>query len=105
MRIGILGMMGKSVWMSGEAMAEMGTNLPRDFSRVILTLDNVLIPAEKLNVTPSMLDGLDKETEIDLRILGCDMIQTAGILLKLPQVSQYGGRSWSYGDIFFLSKI
>ena len=71
-------------------MADQGATLPRDFSRVVLTLENVLIPDEKLSVTPSMLDGLDKEVEQDLRVLGCEMIQTAGILLKLPQVSQHG---------------
>ena len=58
----------------------------RDFSRVILTLDNVLIPYEKLSPTPSVQDGLDPEVEMDLRILGCELIQTSGILLKLPQV-------------------
>jgi len=60
--------------------------LVRDFSRVIITLDNILIPEEKLSATPSMLDGLSSETETDLRILGCELIQTSGILLKLPQV-------------------
>jgi len=67
-------------------MAEVKT-LVRDFSRVIITLDNILIPEEKLSATPSMLDGLNLETETDLRILGCELIQTSGILLKLPQVS------------------
>ena len=69
-------------------MAEITNNstMKRDFSRVELTLENVLIPDEKLSETPSMLDGLDKEVETDLRILGCELIQTAGILLKLPQV-------------------
>uniref|UniRef100_A0A672GUW9 Uncharacterized protein n=1 Tax=Salarias fasciatus TaxID=181472 RepID=A0A672GUW9_SALFA len=32
-----------------------------------------------------MLDGLDLNTETDLRILGCELIQSAGILLRLPQ--------------------
>ena len=59
----------------------------RDFSRVILTLENVLIPDEKLSPSPSVQDGLDVDTETDLRILGCELIQTSGILLKLPQVS------------------
>ena len=58
----------------------------RDFSRVVLTLENVLIPPEKLAESPSLQDGLDSETETDLRILGCELIQTSGILLKLPQV-------------------
>lgn len=58
----------------------------RDFSRIIITLDNILIPEERLSATPSMIDGLNSETETDLRILGCELIQTSGILLKLPQV-------------------
>ena len=58
----------------------------REFSEVILTLDNVLLPAEKLSPTPSMIDGIDNSTEMDLRILGCELIQISGILLKLPQV-------------------
>ena len=62
----------------------------RDFSRVILTLENVLIPDEKLSPSPSVQDGLDIDTETDLRILGCELIQTSGILLKLPQVSRVG---------------
>ena len=68
------------------ADAKQGPKMERDFSRVILTLENVLIPDDKLSPTPSMQDGLDSESEIDLRILGCEMIQTSGILLKLPQV-------------------
>ncbi|KAJ8320186.1 hypothetical protein KUTeg_001773 [Tegillarca granosa] len=66
--------------------------LPRDFSKVILTLDNVLIPEDKLSPTPSLQDGLDSETEMDLRIIGCELIQTAGILLKLPQVAMATGQ-------------
>lgn len=60
--------------------------MERDFSRVILSLENCLIPADKLSPTPSMQDGLDIETEKDLRILGCELIQISGILLRLPQV-------------------
>lgn len=60
--------------------------MERDFSQVIITLDNILIPDDKLSPTPSMQDGLDSDTETDLRILGCELIQTSGILLKLPQV-------------------
>ena len=66
-------------------MAEVKT-LVRDFSRVIITLDNILIPEEKVSATPSAVDGLNPETETDLRVLGCELIQTSGILLKLPQV-------------------
>lgn len=62
------------------------TEMVRDFSKVILTLENVKVPLEKLSPTPSMQDGLGAEAERDLRILGCELIQTSGILLKLPQV-------------------
>ena len=62
----------------------------KDFSKVVLTLRNVLIPGERLSPTPSIIDGLEFETEIDLRMLGCELIQTAGILLKLPQVGSQG---------------
>lgn len=58
------------------------------YGNVILTLKNCLLPEEKLSPTPSQIDGLDPDTEMDLRILGCELMQTAGILLKLPQVSQ-----------------
>uniref|UniRef100_A0A3Q1GP15 Cyclin L1a n=2 Tax=Pomacentridae TaxID=30863 RepID=A0A3Q1GP15_9TELE len=57
------------------------------YSEVYLTIDNSLIPEERLSPTPSMLDGLDLNTETDLRILGCELIQSAGILLRLPQVA------------------
>lgn len=61
----------------------------RFFSEVYLTIDNSLIPEERLSPTPSMLDGLDLHTETDLRILGCELIQSAGILLRLPQVNAH----------------
>ncbi|XP_062622271.1 cyclin-L1-like [Saccostrea cucullata] len=75
-------------------MAEVKANplAIRDFSKVILTLENVLIPDDKLSPTPSMQDGLDLDTETDLRILGCELIQSAGILLKLPQVAMATGQ-------------
>lgn len=71
-----------------------GNNKPqtKSYGQIVLTLKNVLLPEEKLAVTPSELDGLDKETEIDLRIYGCELIQTAGILLKLPQVAMATGQ-------------
>lgn len=62
------------------------------YGKVILTLENCLLPAEKLQTTPSELDGLNRETETDLRILGCELIQTSGILLKLPQVAMASGQ-------------
>ncbi|XP_077998065.1 cyclin-L1-like [Glandiceps talaboti] len=68
-------------------MAETGHKPERTYGKVVITLENCILPTEKLSPTPSMLDGLDLETETDLRILGCELIQTAGILLKLPQVA------------------
>ena len=56
------------------------------FKNVVISLENSILPKEKLSLTPSMADGLDYESEMDLRILGCELIQTSGILLKLPQV-------------------
>ncbi|KAK3909945.1 Cyclin-L1 [Frankliniella fusca] len=64
----------------------------KPYGKVILTLKNCLLPEEKLSPTPSQLDGLDRETETDLRILGCELIQTAGILLRLPQVAMATGQ-------------
>lgn len=65
------------------------TGNTKPYGKIVLTLQNCLLPEEKLNSTPSHLDGLDAETETDLRILGCELIQTAGILLKLPQVCDF----------------
>lgn len=73
----------------GEAAKPM---YPRLFNKIVLTLENSLIPEEKIDVTPSSQDGLDHETEKDLRILGCELIQTAGILLRLPQVAMATGQ-------------
>ena len=60
-----------------------------EYGSVTLTLSNVILPAEKLypNPTPSMLEGLTWDVEYDLRLTGCELIQTASLLLKLPQVS------------------
>ncbi|XP_053679844.1 cyclin-L2-like [Anopheles nili] len=66
--------------------------LQRPYGKIVLTLENCLLPETKLDVTPSQNDGLDRETETDLRILGCELIQTAGILLKLPQVAMATGQ-------------
>uniref|UniRef100_A0A182QAE6 Cyclin-like domain-containing protein n=1 Tax=Anopheles farauti TaxID=69004 RepID=A0A182QAE6_9DIPT len=66
--------------------------LQRPYGKIVLTLENCLLPEAKLDQTPSQNDGLDRETETDLRILGCELIQTAGILLKLPQVAMATGQ-------------
>lgn len=65
---------------------------PKTYGKIVLTLHNCLLPETVFKETPSQSDGLDLETETDLRILGCEMIQTAGILLKLPQVAMATGQ-------------
>lgn len=64
----------------------------KSYGKIVLTLENCLLPEQKLELTPSQADGLDRDTEIDLRILGCELIQTAGLLLKLPQVAMATGQ-------------
>ena len=43
-------------------------------------------------MTPSQAHGLTREDETDLRILGCELIQSSGILLRLPQVAMATGQ-------------
>lgn len=65
--------------------------IKRNYGKIILTLENAILPSEKLeSITVSQEDGLSRDIELDLRILGCELIQTAGILLKLPQVCDTG---------------
>ncbi|OQR68178.1 cyclin-L2-like [Tropilaelaps mercedesae] len=59
---------------------------------VVLNLENCILSHERLLNTPSLQDGLDAELEIDLRFVGCEMIQSAGILLRLPQVAMATGQ-------------
>ncbi|CAF1418134.1 unnamed protein product [Adineta ricciae] len=65
-----------------------------EYGRVVLTLSDVLLPAEKLypNPTPSMNEGLSYDIEYDLRLIGCELIQTACLLLKLPQTAVATGQ-------------
>lgn len=78
------------------------TKPQKNYGKIILTLHNCLLPEQVFKETPSQRDGLDLETETDLRILGCEMIQTAGILLKLPQVAMATGQI--YLQRFYYSK-
>ena len=59
----------------------------KDYSRTHLSLDNCIIPNERLLNTPSSKDGCSHELEVDLRIVGSEYIQSAGLLLRLPQVA------------------
>lgn len=60
-----------------------------EYGDVIISLENCILDGDHFTNTPSIKDGLDREVEIDLRIVGCEYIQMAGILLKLPQVSAF----------------
>jgi len=62
-------------------------NNPLKYGRVLLTISNSVLPLERLSPSPSAQDGMSNETELDLRSLGCNLIQTAGKLLRLPQVA------------------
>nr|XP_003228743.1 PREDICTED: cyclin-L2 isoform X1 [Anolis carolinensis] len=64
----------------------------RLYSGVLITLENCLLSDDALRFTPSMGSGLDVETEAQLRITGCELIQAAGILLRLPQVAMATGQ-------------
>lgn len=57
-----------------------------EFGPSELSLDNCIIPRERLENTPSFKDGVSHELEANLRVVGCEYIQSAGLLLKLPQV-------------------
>ncbi|KPL94043.1 cyclin-L2-like protein [Sarcoptes scabiei] len=62
------------------------------YGKVLILLENPILPAEKIINTPSMADGLDFSIENDLRIIGCHLIQISGILLRLPQVAMATGQ-------------
>lgn len=56
---------------------------------------NSLATRRQLAVTPSMTDGLPREAEMELRALGCQIIQQIGVLLRLPQ------RTMAVAQVFF----
>ena len=60
-----------------------------NFGHIRLDISNSVLPLEKLSATPSNKDGLNEEIEMQIRSLGCEMIQLAGKLLKLPQVRMW----------------
>ncbi|KAJ8412191.1 hypothetical protein AAFF_G00144580 [Aldrovandia affinis] len=62
------------------------------YSGVNLTLDNCMLPPEQLERSPSAEQGLPPHTEEQLRTQGCELIQAAGILLRLPQVAMATGQ-------------
>ncbi|KAF9902853.1 hypothetical protein BX616_001790 [Lobosporangium transversale] len=88
-----------------------------------LSLQNALLTLEQLQRTPSREDGISEEQEDHMRQYGCHLIQTAGILLKLPQVAmataqilfqrffyqaslrKFAIRDISMGSVFLASKV
>ncbi|KAI8384778.1 cyclin-like protein [Radiomyces spectabilis] len=52
-----------------------------------VSLQNPIASLEQLAETPSRKDGISEQLEDDLRSFGCELIQSAGILLNLPQVA------------------
>lgn len=71
----------------------------KEFCKTVLSLDNCTVPRERLINTPSRQDGVGYELEVNLRLVGCECIQTAGLLLKLPQVRRRGERGRLCGMI------
>ena len=59
---------------------------------VHVSLETPLFKAEQLYPTPSMADNLAFVDEFDLRLVGCELIQTAGRLLKLSQKAMATGQ-------------
>lgn len=50
---------------------------------IYTAIDTFYLTEEQLTNSPSRKDAIDEETEITLRIYGCDLIQESGILLRL----------------------
>ena len=70
-----------------------------NFGHIKLDISNSVLPLDKLSPTPSNKDGLSEETEMQIRSLGCELIQLAGKLLRLPQVP------FKFSDILSLKDL
>ena len=62
------------------------------FTMIFTTLDNFYVSKEDLANSPSRADGITAELERDQRIYGCELVQEACILLKLPQAVMATGQ-------------
>lgn len=58
-----------------------------------------LVTLAQLVNTPSAQDGIPKEVEDDLRVVGCMMIQEAGIMLDLWVFAYTGTRAAELGEL------
>ncbi|KAF6770172.1 hypothetical protein AHF37_11712 [Paragonimus kellicotti] len=68
-------------------VAKAGPDPSWPYCGVKLTIHNIIIPEERLKPTPSEFDNMDSELETELRVIGCELIQDSGVLLRLPQVA------------------
>lgn len=50
---------------------------------IYTAIDNFYLSEEQLSQSPSRKDGVSADDEETLRIYGCELIQEAGILLRL----------------------
>jgi hypothetical protein len=57
-----------------------------------LHLDSFYLTEEQLENSPSRQDGIDKDTEANLRMYGCEIIQEAGLMLSFDQVVMATGQ-------------
>ncbi|RNA24968.1 cyclin-L1 isoform X3, partial [Brachionus plicatilis] len=57
-----------------------------------VSLQVPLMKNDQLYPTPSMKDKIPYDVEFDLRLTGCELIQTSGRLLKLPQTAMATGQ-------------
>ncbi|OCT70586.1 cyclin-L2 isoform X1 [Xenopus laevis] len=86
-------MEGKKMAANSSAVASDGILIgDKLYSGVMISLENCLMAEERCALTPSIVDGLDANTETDLRCVGCELVQAAGILLRLPQVAMATGQ-------------
>ena len=79
---------------SSQAAGSSGSNPTRpnlSWSHIHLDISNSVLPLDRLSPTPSAKDGLSEEVEMQIRSLGCELIQLAGKLLRLPQVAMATG--------------
>ena len=56
------------------------------------TLDNFYLTSEQLEDSPSRQDGITADDETRARVYGCEQIQEAGMLLRLPQMTVATGQ-------------
>lgn len=79
-----------NLFLTGDFTDPSAMEPPKEFNKVTISLENSIIPDEALENTPSRRDGIPESLEMDLRVVGCEYIQSAGLLLKLPQVRKAG---------------